>query len=244
MGRGVLIVAALPQELRPIAGALGVPCPRVGRTPVQAGTWGSWEVSLACVGIGPERAGAWGREGLAGSEGEVLSIGFAGALAPDLGPGDVVTCTEALALTGDALGAPAAAPEGVLAGRASALGLRSGRWLTADRLIRTTEEKRRLAGRSAAIAVDMETAPILAACAQAGRPCLALRVIWDHLEERIHPHMAGLLDAECRVRWDRILGRTLRRPAMLCDLWRMRRKTSACAHALREAVARLLQAAG
>jgi nucleoside phosphorylase len=91
----------------------------------------------------------------------LIATGFAGALAPDLATGDLVAASnwsDPALLSRD---------------------LRAGVLISVSAPVETVAAKAALHTSTGAIAVDMETATIAAACAAAGVPLLAVRAISD-----------------------------------------------------------------
>ncbi|MEV0630690.1 phosphorylase family protein [Nonomuraea wenchangensis] len=129
------------------------------------------DVRVVATGIGPRRA-ARAAERLHGQR-AVAVVGFGGAVAASLRPGDVLVADE-IRYRGRVHPCPWAA---LLAEELDRAGLpaRVGPLLTVDHLVRGAE-RRRLAGQGVQ-AVDMESGPL--ARAAADRPLAAVRVIVD-----------------------------------------------------------------
>jgi adenosylhomocysteine nucleosidase len=173
--RPVLILVALPAELRSVAGVLGA---RPGGGGVRGRLGAVGAVALAVgVGGGAARAVAAERPGL------VISCGFAGALDPSLAPGDLVLASS----VHDEAGESIAASEPVLCAARRALDcgdpacLAEGELLCMTEVVATADAKRALIhpGR---LAVDLESAPAAHAAQRAGVAWLALRVVLDPLD--------------------------------------------------------------
>ncbi len=164
----ILVVFALPEESREFRRAIGAV--RENRT-TWSGCIAGRAVRIAHCGVGPEAAARTAAGLLAEELPEMLiATGFAGALAPDLALGDIVLATNfsdpALLQRVAASGFPA----------------RSGVLASVAHPVETIAAKRALAA-TGALAVDMETAPLAAACRAAGVPFLALRAISDRADE-------------------------------------------------------------
>jgi 4-hydroxy-3-methylbut-2-enyl diphosphate reductase len=136
---------------------------------------------LARCGMGPERVRRWLPRMAALDARAVVVAGLAGGLDPALKAGDVVVATEVQ----DAQGTVALPAAGPLVAELRRLGVRvhRGPILTTDRLI-TGGPERAAQAANGAIAVDMESAPIVrAVIANAGHPPLAVvRVIVDTVD--------------------------------------------------------------
>ncbi|MDT4920393.1 MAG: 4-hydroxy-3-methylbut-2-en-yl diphosphate reductase [Pseudonocardiales bacterium] len=187
----LLVIAALRTERLALAGA------------------GPDTVVERC-GMGPARVRRWlpRLDELAPSA--VVVAGLAGGLDPALRAGDVVVATEVLDATG-AVALPAGAP---LVAELRNLGMRvhHGPIVTTDRLVTGPAERARLAS-GGAIAVDMESAPIVRAlAARAGPvPVAVVRVIVDTVDSPL----ARLATMSAGVR----ALRTLRRAGPALRAW-------------------------
>lgn len=155
----ILVVSAVPAEL---SGA-----PRGGpRLPLR----------YLPAGMGP-RAGDAVRRLLAREKFEwVVSTGFAGGARPGFRVGDLVLATEVVEAGTGRRYLPAAGLTG-LNGSCSA-----GVFVTVERPLRDSSEKRELGARYGAAVVEMETAGVARAAEEAGVPWVALRAILDPME--------------------------------------------------------------
>lgn len=156
------------------------------------------------VGMGPRRAARSDIGDDAG--GPVLIAGFAGALDPELEPGDVVLATELRGPTGTT---PCPDPS-ILAGvlRRGGLRVRVGPIASSQRLV--VRERRRTLQRTGALAVDMESAWL--APAANGRPLVTLRVVLDTHRSELHRPLRTVAGAA-------VAYRTLRRACALAESW-------------------------
>jgi adenosylhomocysteine nucleosidase len=133
---------------------------------------------LLC-GDGPERAAHAAIELMNGGARLVLCIGTAGALSPELAPGDLVV-PENVIRNGIAYTNDPAWRAIVLAAVSNAPGAVSGgNLLTVDRAIARREDKAAARRESGAVAVDLESAAVLERAAARGVRALALRVVLD-----------------------------------------------------------------
>ena len=131
-------------------------------------------VRVVRAGYGPERAAATAARLSAAGPPEALAVaGVGGGAAADLRTGDIVVGTQA-SYRGAAIGCPSAP---LLAGelRRAGLRVRLGPVQTVDRLFWRREPDAAAAG--GAVAVDMESAPLLAAAGDA--PAVVVRAISD-----------------------------------------------------------------
>jgi 4-hydroxy-3-methylbut-2-enyl diphosphate reductase len=145
----------------------------------EAGVTAGTDVEVIRTGYGPGRAAAGGTSLAAGGTGPVAVAGVGGALTADLRIGDVVVATQVT----DGTSTVTCDSAELLAGELRRAGLRvvTGPILTVGHLVRRGEHAA-LAAATGAIAVDMESAPLLAAVP--GRPVVAVRAISDTPE---HP---------------------------------------------------------
>jgi nucleoside phosphorylase len=110
-------------------------------------------VFLCISGVGREAARRAAERLVSEGAGELVSLGFCGALVPDLKVGDLVT----------------------------------QRIATVDKPVRTPEERRALAARASAVAVDMETQAIIEEGTRRGVPIRLLRVVSDEFQDDLTP---------------------------------------------------------
>ncbi len=140
------------------------------------------EIVLVQTGVGVARAAAAARViGDRGPFALFLSTGCAGALSPNLAPGDVAVATEVI-------GNPSGGrfethrEHRVHVQRAAeraALRVTSGPVLCSPHVLATAEHKRAAAAEHGAVAVEMEGAPIAAQAAQRSIPFVSVRAILD-----------------------------------------------------------------
>ena len=126
-------------------------------------------------GVGPRRARAAAARAARGDEVAVAVAGFAGALSPDLQPGDVVVASELQRRDGTtAATCPGA---GVIAGILRRRGLRTHVGPIISTRTPVLGPSRRRLAEQGALAVDMES--VWLAGAAAGRPFAVVRVVLD-----------------------------------------------------------------
>lgn len=155
----ILVVAAVPSELVAF---------RPGR-----------REGLICVagGMGA-RAGRSAREFLRRrSISCVVSAGFAGSASAGLRVGDLVMASDVVEESTGRRLTPPISPEGVIPG------VRKGTFVTVERPLVASSDKRQRWDRFGAIAVEMETWAVASAAVEAGVPWLALRAILDPMEQ-------------------------------------------------------------
>ncbi len=146
---------------------------RIEATALRRGLRGLDGPQVVTTGYGPARAAATAARLRAAGTGMLAVGGVGGALTDDLSPGDVVVASEVT----DGVATVSCPSAPLLAGelRRAGLRVRVGRIATVDHLVRNGEHEKLAA--TGAIAVDMESAPLLAGAA--GRPAVVVRAISD-----------------------------------------------------------------
>jgi adenosylhomocysteine nucleosidase len=163
------------------------------------------------TGMGPRNAEQALRQSLTGPlPARVLTCGFAGGLNPDFPLGTVMfSADEDFDLT----------PALVTAGA------RPARFHHADRVLVTAAEKRALRQMTGADAVDMESGVIRAICKERGLPSATVRVISDAADDDLPLDFNLLMDADARLRYDRLVVELLKSPRRIRELIKMAFRT-------------------
>ena len=215
----VLVLTALDIEARGLARHLGLPPVPGARLP----HFGNGTLELAAVGLRAarlaERAVSWRARDL------VISAGVCGALAPALSVGALVVPTVVLGPDGGRW--PTARVPGLAA---------NGALLTVGDVVESAAQKARLWMESGALAVDMESAAILAWARERGTPAAVVRAVADDAERGIPAALAAAVRDDGRVRPLRAVSAALSRATALGDLLELRAGTAA---ALKTAAAAL-----
>ncbi len=186
-GERVVVVTAVRAETRAVLAALVRPV----RVPIEGPPrWEGWAgtrpVAVVQAGIGPERAAAAMRTSIAAGE-TVASIGFAGGLVEAAVPGDLVLPGTIVWEEHGALRryevppATLAAAAAQLPAELGARALRGSLW-SSPVVIGTPAAKRAGARRLGAVAVEMETAALIAIAGERGATVFALRAILDTVD--------------------------------------------------------------
>ncbi len=179
------MIAAFPREIRPLLKGRSKVCSinrasrENPRRKIYSLELANRAVILTVAGAGAENSYQSARGLMTEfALGGLISVGFAGALSPALRAGDVVLASEVLdQITGERF---YSAP-GLLPIRCST----SGKLLSASAVISSCEEKLRLGKQWEALAVDMESAGVARAAAQAGLPFAAVKSITDSAERSL-----------------------------------------------------------
>ncbi|MGI8821490.1 MAG: hypothetical protein ACR2ID_11585 [Chthoniobacterales bacterium] len=188
---------------------------------VYSGVLHGHSVSVFHTGVGAAAARASVEKFFATTTPRLLiSSGFAGALDSDFSVGELLLADNY---------SPGAGA-GTLRTRA---GLRAGTLANADAVLDAPADRAALAARTGAVAVDMETATIAAACLARGIPLLALRVISDTPSAPFPLPATVLFDLERqRTIPSRLLFHLATHPATIPRLARFARQISTARHSL------------
>jgi adenosylhomocysteine nucleosidase len=178
-----------------------------------------WDVRVLIVeaGTGAERARRATRALMdAHTPVWVISAGFSGALHPDLQLGDIVVANSIIDTSGAELRVD------VKMSPDPERGWHVGRILMAGEIVRTVSEKRQLAEKHDALAVDMESLAVAQVCQQTGTRFMAVRVISDDLSHDLPPEVMSVFGGSGSLRAGAIAGALLKRPSSMKDMWRLR----------------------
>ena len=221
--RPLLVVAASTMEWRGWRKGLGVCRLPVGQP---ARVQGRPHLALLRTGIGLEAAAASTAAIEELRPAVVLHVGFAGALRPGLGAGDLLLVSATSPEVCDPGTAPLPAPTPADAGLFDALlpplarlpgRFAQGPLLTVDRFVHRADDKVGLGKAGPYLACEMEARAVRAAADRAGAAYAGLRAISDSSDHDLPPPIRG---AGGRLDLGRALGWSLR-PAARRDLVRL-----------------------
>jgi nucleoside phosphorylase len=168
----------------------------------------------------------------------VISAGTCGALAPELEVGDLVVPESVLGPAGERLnvtpGAHAAAVK--LAG-----GVRKGLLLTSTDAVGTPEAKAQRWLATGALAVDMESAAILAWASGQGCSSLVVRAVSDNARQHVPLELIGLVTPEGKLRAARAVALALTHPRTIPHALILRRGTGQALKAVARLIAALVE---
>jgi adenosylhomocysteine nucleosidase len=228
MKHPLLFVAAEPRECRPFV-AHWDRSERVA-LPVHWARQGSWrgrEVLAIANGAGAERARAAVQA--APTAAAVCNIGFCGALADSLAPGDIFV---AVSVHGGGRTWLARRPGGPAVASAA-----SGALVSVDRIAQTAGEKRELA-RTGASAVEMEAAGAAGASDNLKIPFYCVRAVSDRSDEDFANDFNRCLMPDGRISIARLVLGALSSPVRrFGELIRLSRRTALASHNLGEFLA-------
>lgn len=226
----VACVVALPMEAAPLLKK----CQRVnkytgGKFVFRGGRYGHLRLAIVECGMGFNRA----RQGTlalidAHAPKWILSIGFSGALIPEMRVGDIAVGNALINLQGEELKIDLNMPEDRAQGRYV------GKLLTAEAVVRTVEEKRQLQQQTGAIAVDLESLAVAQVCREKRIRFMAVRVISDDMSRDLPTEIMALTGNSGAIRWGATLGAIWKRPSSAGDMWKMWEKSQVAAERLAE----------
>lgn len=183
---------------------------------------GSCGLVVVRSGAGWENAYAAARRLVRQGAGALASLGLSGGLSPDLRPGHLIVARRCLMTDGLAPAqvwhAPPAASRLHRVLSAAGLPVCAGPILTTRVAALSPDSKAVLLKRFGALAVDMESAAVARAAAEAGLPWLSCRAVCDPADRAVPPPLAAALAADGRLRTSTIAAGLLRDPSLVRDL--------------------------
>ena len=160
----------------------------------------------------------------------VVSAGICGALSPGLAEGDLVVPETVLG------------PEGTRYPTAEVAGLaRAGTLLTVAEVVATRAAKARLWVETAALACDMESAPILEWARARGVPAVVIRGVSDTADRGVPEDLAVVVEPDGRIRTARAVRAVLARPRLIADAMTLRSGTNAALKAVARALGQIVR---
>ena len=187
-------------------------------------------VWLAVAGMGAEHSFRAARDLVErGRVRGLVTLGFAGALADSLAPGEIVIADQVL----DQQSGARFACDGELFPMG---GARRGNLLSVSSVITAAAEKRRLAREWGAVAADMESAGVARAAAQAGVPFCAIKAITDTSGQSISIDFTRCRSEHNGLSVRRIMREALRSPRGIRDMWMLAHGARAAARSLAAAL--------
>jgi adenosylhomocysteine nucleosidase len=206
----LLALTAVDLEARTLARHLGL-------APISGGAWPRFAggvLEIVPIGVGASQLAA--RLHDVATPTLVVSAGVCGALAPELAVGALVVPESVLG------------PDGRRHPTAAVGGLRRhGTLLTTERVVEDGPAKSRHWLQTGALAVDMESAPILEWAAARGVPGLVVRAVSDPASRGVPADLARAVTDDGRVRPMRAVTAMLARPRALADAVALRTATTA-----------------
>ena len=212
------IVHATAMEMAPFFAR----CDRVrkylgGNLTFRGGLLGDIRVALVQCGLGPEKARRATQALIDGHDPKwIISAGFSGALTPDLKVGDIVVGTSIVGTEGREVAIDLKMPA------SPQTGLYVGRLVMTDQLVRTIADKKSLAEKYQALAVDMESRAVADVCKSVKARFLAIRAVSDDLAADLPAEVLTMVGDTGSVRLGAALGALWKRPGSWKEMWRLR----------------------
>jgi len=197
-----------------------------------AGRGGEW-LCVRC-GVGPGRAGSAARWLIGQKVTSLAVLGVSGGLAPGLTPGRLIVAERVIDNTAGAAESWSCRGSADLLKALDQAGFSaaSGPVVTVAEPVLDPEAKSRLHRETGALAVDMESAAVARAAAEAGLNCVILRAICDAADRRVPPALYQMVDGDGRLRISILLRELVRRPGLIVNLLAMQRDFSRALKAL------------
>ena len=200
-------------------------------------------VALAISGVGAAAAARATEALLTGHRPRwLISAGFSGALQPGLERNAILVAES----VGDAAGRRINVDlqSGPVAWNEMP-GVRIGKLLSVDRIVRQPQEKRLLGEQHAALAVDMESSTVAEVCSRTAARFLAVRVVSDTVDEVLPPDIERLSRKKSSAgRFGAALAAALDRPGALKEMLKLRENALVASDRLAKFLARVIERMG
>jgi adenosylhomocysteine nucleosidase len=171
----------------------------------------------------------------------MLSIGFAGGLTDESRVGDIIVANRIVPADAPAPAGDAGLKIDFKMQPDPKKGLYVGRLASSKQIVRTVADKRELATRTGAIAVDMESLDVAEVCRERQVKFLAVRGISDDCSADLPSEVLSVLGGTGSIRAGAVVGALWNRPSSYKDLWRMRQNANLAAERLALFVVSLLK---
>ncbi|WP_422926474.1 nucleoside phosphorylase [Singulisphaera sp. PoT] len=179
------------------------------------GELGSKLVVVIIAGMGSERIRQGAQLLLDGHRPRwIFSVGFAGALNPELARLDLVLADEVLDLESGRFAIDVAIPSD-----SRFRSVHTGKLLTVDQIIATAAEKAELRSRTGADIVDMESSAVASLCSERSIRFLSIRVVSDDARSDLPPEVVSMLTQSGSYRVGAALRALWKRPSSIKDFW-------------------------
>ncbi len=231
------IVAALPIEVGPLLGRLREVRKYAGaRHTVHEGFCGEQLVSLIITGPGRQAAARGAEVLIVGHRPRwLVSVGFAGALDPNLKRNTLLIPDRIMTPQGDVLKID-------IQGTSHDAGVQPSHSLvTVDHIVRTAHDKAELFRSTGADAVDMETHAVASLACDRGVRFLSVRVISDEASTDLPPEVLTLVGPTGGYRVGAAIGAIWKRPSSMKDMLILRDNANLAAKVLADSVPEILQ---
>jgi hypothetical protein len=178
----------------------------IERVGLDASPRGTARIDVHQSGPGPARARDAARAAVAAGANGLVAWGLAGGLVAGMRPGDVVLPAIGLASGGAGWRADPRWHAALEHALGTAFRVHTGTLLSVAAVLASPLAKRTAAESCGAAAVDMESAAIAAVAADAGIPCVAVRVVADASTDSLPDDIGKWIDGSGRRRLLPLLG--------------------------------------
>jgi len=172
-------------------------------------------------GVGRKRAARAAQSLLNRGATALLSWGTAGGLVPGLAPGSLVLPKTVMGSDLSLFRVDSSWHERLRNRLEGRIDLRSETLIESPTVLMTPEEKRALAYRTGAVAVDMESAAVAFTAEQAGLPFVALRVVSDTLDQTLPSCVLSAYDTSGHLKMWKLLRGLVQHPEELLGSMRL-----------------------
>ncbi len=174
-------------------------------------------------GVGGHRARLAGRKLIESGVKALVSWGSAGGLTSQVSPGSLILPHKIISAEGSIYEVDSIWHERLFRRLAGRIDLHTGLLAESKAILASPSEKRTLFESTGAIAVDMESAAVVAVAHQAGLPFVAIRAIADRADVTVPQSLLRSLDPFGRLRPLCFLGRLVVHPNDLFSVIRLAR---------------------
>lgn len=242
----IAFITAMPEEFRAVSRHLKTPFRgQFGRYKGCSGTVADHDVVVIESGIGFDNA-ARGTEALIREvrPDVLISAGFCGGIAPDLGVGAVVVATRLVIVSGDLADEVqvelAVAGNFVASQPTSVSHVFGGTFVSTPVIMTKTRIADLLPSGAPHPVVEMESGAVALIAAENGIPFVGIRSVSDPSGEEIGFSLNEFCDDQMRIRIPRVLLAIIRKPRIIPQLVRLARNSRIAAANLARAVEQLL----
>ncbi|MCA9041315.1 MAG: hypothetical protein KDA65_13260 [Planctomycetaceae bacterium] len=161
----------------------------------------------------------------------IISVGYGGALLPQLKVADAVFIEEVVTSSDEhmKLGGRYPFSKGEVPCRVNlngqSLRVLQGSLYSTDRIISSITERTEIAKKHGAAVVDMETSAVIQVARDRHIPVLAMRAISDDLQTELPSEIARLLEKEGASRWGALSAALWKKPKLVKLLWKLKQDT-------------------
>lgn len=215
----ILLIAALRDEMKPTAKALGLP---LHASPCTA-TINDRKILALITGMGPQRMTAAVAQAIdAHHPARLILLGFSGGLQPSLTTGHTITATTILTTQGQAIDLTGPLPR---LHHADDSHDPATTLLTSDEIICDPAQKQSLGKQHRAAAVDLESFHVAKLAADRQVPLTIIRAISDPADFALPATIGNWIHDDGSPSIMKVLGSLLRNPFLLPVLLRLRKHT-------------------